>query len=182
MTGMRTKGPRPDKVETVSELEQVIAGSSGAILTHYRGLTVAEISQLRGKLRPTGGQYHVVKNTLYRRALGDRVTPELDELLAGPTAVAFATTDVVATTKALLDFFRDLRRPDILVKGGFVDGRVFNPDQVTALSKIPPKQVVLGQALGTIQAPLTNFAGTLNGILGEFARTLQALADKQQAA
>lgn len=177
---MRTKGPRPDKVETVQELEQVLGLSSGAILTQYRGLTVAEISQLRGRLRPTGGQYHVVKNTLFKRALGERVTPELDELLAGPTAIAFATDDVVATTKALLDYFRELRKPDITVKGGYVDGRIYSPDQVTALSRIPPKQVVLGQALGTIQAPLNNFAGTLNGILSEFARTLQALADQRQ--
>ena len=178
---MRTKGPRADKVQTVSELETVFTDSSGAILTEYRGLSVSEISTLRSRLRPSGGAYHVVKNTLFKRALGEKVTPELDTLLAGPTAIAFAGEDVVATTKALLDYFRELRKPEIKVKGGYVDGRVYNADQVTALSKVPPKQVVQAQVVGTIQAPLNNFAGTLNNLLGEFARTLQALADKQQA-
>lgn len=178
---MRTKDPRPDKVETVAEMQALFAGSSGAILTEYRGLTVAEITALRSKLRATGGEYHVVKNTLFKRAVSDHLTPELEALLTGPTAIAFAKEDVVTMTKALLDFLRDLRRPDILVKGGFVDGRVYSPEQVTALSKIPPREVVLGQALGTLQAPLTNFVGTLNGILSEFARTLQALADRRQA-
>lgn len=178
---MRTKDPRPDKVETVAAMQSLFADSSGVILTEYRGLTVAEITALRSKLRATGGEYHVVKNTLFKRAVSDQLAPELEALLTGPTAIAFAKGDVVAMTKALLDFLRDLRRPDIFVKGGFVDGRVYSPEQVTALSKIPPREVVRGQALGTLQAPLTNFAGTLNGILSEFARTLQALADKRQA-
>src|ERR1041385_8767054 len=115
---MRTKGPRADKVQTVSELEGAFSDSSGAILTEYRGLSVSEISTLRGRLRPSGGEYHVVKITLFKRALGDKVTPELESLLAGPTAVAFAGEDVVATAKALLDYFRELRKPEIIVKGG----------------------------------------------------------------
>ena len=179
---MRTKGPRPDKVETVGELEQAFSGSSGAILTEYRGLSVKEISALRNKLRPTGGQYHVVKNTLMRRAVGSKLTPEIETLLKGPTAIAFAGDDVVSTTKALLDFLKDLKKPEIHVKGGYVEGRLYSVEQITALSKVPPKEVVLGQALGTLQAPLTNFAGTVQGVLSEFARTLQALADMRQAA
>lgn len=178
----RTKGPRADKVEAVDELQQLVDASSGAILTEYRGLTVSEITNLRRRMRPSGGEYHVVKNTLLKRALGDKVTPEVDALLAGPTAVAFARDDIVGTTKAVLDFIRELRRTDLTVKGALMEGRVLSPEQVTALSRIPPKDVVRGQAVGTIQAPLSNFVGTLNGILSEFARTLQALADKQQGA
>src|SRR5262245_37686374 len=170
---MRTKGPRADKVAVVTGLTEVFGGSSGAILTDYRGMTVAEISELRGKLRPSGGEYHVVKNTLFKRAAGDSLNPELEALLAGPTAIAFAKDDVVGTAKALLDFLRALRKDDVKVKGGFVEGRIFTPDQVTALSKVPPKEVVLAQMLGTLQAPLSNFAGTMNGVLSEFARTLQ---------
>jgi large subunit ribosomal protein L10 len=179
---LRTKGPRQDKVETVGELNDIFSRSTGAILTDYRGLTVSEITQLRGKLRAAGGEYHVVKNTLFRRALADSLSPELNNVLGGPTAVAFAQEDVVATTKAVLDFLRDLRKPDVKVKGGYVDGRFYTPDQVTALSRVPPREVVLGQAVGTIQAPLSNFVGTLNGALGEFVRTLQAYADKQRGA
>src|SRR5262245_9969290 len=135
---MRTKGPRADKVAVVTTLTDVFQGSSGAILTDYRGMTVAEISALRGKLRPTGGEYHVVKNTLFKRAAGGSLSPELEGLLAGPTAIAFAKEDVVGTAKALLDFLRVLRKDDVKVKGGYVDGRIFTPDQVTALSKVPP--------------------------------------------
>src|ERR1041385_1531619 len=177
---MRTKGPRADKVAVVTTLTDVFNGSDGAILTDYRGMTVSEISQLRGKLRPSGGEYHVVKNTLFKRAAGDSLSPELEGLLAGPTAIAFAKDDVVGTAKALLDFLRTLRKDEVKVKGGYVDGRLYTPDQVTALSKVPPKEVVQAQLVGTLQAPLSNFAGTMNGILGEFARTLQALADQRQ--
>ena len=177
---MRTKGPRADKVAVVGGLTDVFNGSTGAILTDYRGMTVAEISQLRTKLRPTGGEYHVVKNTLFKRAAGDSLNPELEALLAGPTAIAFAKDDVVGVAKALLDFLRLLRKDEVKVKGGYVDGRIFTPDQVTALSKVPPKEVVQAQLVGTLQAPLSNFAGTMNGVLSEFARTLQALADKKQ--
>jgi large subunit ribosomal protein L10 len=177
----RTKAPRADKVEVVGELEEVFQNSQAAIVTEYRGMTVTQISELRRRLRKSGGQYHVVKNTLMRRAVGDQLTPEFEKLLAGPTAIAFALEDPVDTTKALLDYFRELKREEFVVKGGFMGGRIFSPAEVTALSKVPPRPVVLGQALGTIQAPLNNFAGTMSGVLSEFARTLQALSAKRQA-
>jgi large subunit ribosomal protein L10 len=176
----RTKAPRADKVETVGELEQVFQSSQAAIVTEYRGMTVSQITELRRRLRKGGGQYHVVKNTLMRRAVGDQLTPELESLLSGPTAIAFAMEDPIDTAKALLDYLRELRRDEFVVKGGYVGGRIYSAAQVTALSKVPPRPVVLGQALGTIQAPLNNFAGTMSGILSEFARTLQAVADKRQ--
>lgn len=178
----RVKGPRPDKVEVVGDLGAIFQQSQALILTNYRGLTVSQITQLRKRLREVGGEYHVVKNTLFRRVMGERYTPEMEQVLAGPTAIVFAREDPVAATKALLDFLRELRREDIHVKGGYIDGKVLKPEQVTALSKLPPREVILGQALGAIQAPLNEFAGTLNNVLGEFARTLQALADKRQAA
>jgi len=177
----RTKAPRADKVEVVGELETVFKASSALFVTEYRGLTVAEISDLRRRIRPCGGQYHVVKNTLIRRAVGDQLTPELETLLSGPTAVAFATGDSVETAKILLQFLKEIRRPEIKLKGGYVDGKIYSVDQVTALSKIPPREVVLATAIGTMQAPLNNFAGTLNGILSEFARTLQAAVEKRSA-
>lgn len=178
----RTKAPRADKVEVVSDLQDVFSRSSAAIVTEYRGMSVAQITNLRRKLRPGGGEYHVVKNTLFKRAIGDKLTPELDKLLSGPTAVAFATKDVVTTSKDLLDFLRELRNPNVKVTGAYVEGRIYTPDQVTALSKMPPREVILAQAVGTIQAPLSEFVGLLNGALSEFVRTLQAYVDKQQAA
>jgi large subunit ribosomal protein L10 len=177
----RTKAPRADKVDMVGELGEVFRNSQAAIVTEYRGMTVSQITELRNRLRKGGGQYHVVKNTLMRRAVGDQLTPELETLLSGPTAIAFALEDPVETAKALLAYLRELRRDEFVVKGGYVGGKVYSASQVTALSKVPPRAVVLSQALGTIQAPLNNFAGTMNGILSEFARTLQAVADKRQS-
>ncbi len=178
---MRTKGPRADKVGVVGELTDVFGGAKAAVLTHYRGLKVSEITALRRALRETGGEYHVVKNTLFRRAAGGKLNPELEELLKGPTAIAFAMEDPVSTTKALLDFFRKLRKQDVLVKGAYLEGKILSVEQVTALSKIPPRPVVLSQTLGTIQAPLSNFAGTMSGVLSEFARTMQALCEHKGA-
>ena len=178
---MRSKGPRPDKVEVVGQIRELLDSSKGTILTEYRGLTVAEITKLRRKLREGGGEYHVVKNTLYKIAAGSTVTPALAALLEGPTAVAFALDDPTVTAKALLDGLKEIKKPDVKVKGVVVDGKVYSADQVIALSKIPPRPIVLGQVVGTLQAPLTGFAGTLNGVLSEFARTLQAVSDKMQA-
>lgn len=178
---MRTKGPRADKVADVERMRELFRNCAGAILTDYRGLTVAEISALRRKLRAAGGEYHVVKNTLFRRAVGEQLTPELEELLVGPTAIAFASGDVVGVARDLVAYLRDLRKPEVAIKGGYVDGRVLSAEDVSAISKLPAKDVILAQALGTLQAPLSNFVGTLHGVLSEFARTLQALADQQQA-
>lgn len=178
---MRSKGPRPDKVEVVDRIRELLAQSKGTILTEYRGLTVAEITKLRAKLREVGGEYHVVKNTMYKIAAGSTVTPQVAALLEGPTAVAFALDEAPATAKALLDALKEIKKPDVKVKGAIVDGRVYRPEQVVALSKIPPREVVLGQVVGTLQAPLTGFAGTLNGVLSEFARTLQALSEKMES-
>jgi large subunit ribosomal protein L10 len=178
----RTKAPRADKVETVQEMQALLERTQAAIVTEYRGLTVSEITELRNRIRKGGGEYHVVKNTLIKRALGSKMTAELATLLKGPTAIAFATSDPVDTTKTLLAYLRELRKPEIKVTGGYVDGRVYTTDQVTALSKLPPREQILAQAVGTIQAPLNNFAGTLHGVLSEFVRTMQALADRQQAA
>ncbi len=173
------KGPRPKKVAVVAELREALGHSKGVLLTNYRGLTVAEITSLRRKLREVGAEYHVTKNTLLVRAFGE-VPPGLEAYLQGPTAIAVCRNDPVPAAKVLLDSFRDLRKPDVTVKAGYVDGRVLDGDQVVALSKLPPRTVILGQAVGTIQAPLSNFVGTLSGVLSEFVRTLQAQVDKLQ--
>lgn len=177
---MRVKGSRRSKPQVVEHLQQALATSSGLVLTNYRGMTVAEITALRRKLKEHDAEYHVVKNTLLARAIGP-VAADLSGLLEGPTAVAILRGDVVPGTRALLDYFRDLRKPEVVVKGAYIEGRRLEAEDVIALSKLPPRPVILGQVLGTIQAPLTNFAGTLHGVLSEFARTLQALADQRQS-
>ena len=171
--------PNAQKELIVSDLRDLAQGSKGAILTDYRGLTVAEVTRLRTKLRESDAEYHIVKNTLYKVALGrETISPELDKLLTGPTAILFAKTDVVAPTKAILDFLRDLKKPDIKVKGGFIDGKIYSVDQVTALSKLPPREQIIATLIGTLDGPAANFVGTLDNIIGSFVRTIQAIADK----
>jgi len=159
----------------IQELSDLVGRSKGAILTDYRGFTVSEITELRKRLREQGAEYHVVKNTLFKRAIEDG--EGLGPYLEGPTAIAFALEDPVGPAKTLLDFIREKRKG--VVKGGFIEGQVYTEPQVEALSKLPPREVMVAQAIGGIQAPLANFVGTLNGILSEFVRTLQAIADKQ---
>lgn len=172
--------PSPRKELLVSDLREILAKSKGAILTDYRGLTVLEVSNLRRKLRQENAEYHIVKNTLFKVAMGGEVSPELDKLLTGPTAIVFANEDVVAPTKAILDFVAATRnRPDVKVKGGYIDGKVYSLAQVTALSKLPPREQIIAEFVGTLNGPAANFVGTLNGIISEFVGTLDAIAEKQ---
>ncbi|MBM3460144.1 MAG: 50S ribosomal protein L10 [Armatimonadetes bacterium] len=174
-----TREPRADKVEQVSQIADLVNRSSGLILTDYRGLTVAEKAELTRRLREVGAEYHVVKNTLFRRAYGDRsALPE--DALAGPTAVAFALDEPTPPAKVVLDFIREKRK--MAVKGGVVEGQYFDPDGVQTLSQLPPKQVLLGEVVGAIQGPLSNLVYTLDGVLSEFVRTIQALHEKKAEA
>ncbi len=171
--------PNAKKELMVSELKALITESKGAVLTDYRGLTVAEVTSLRRKLRPLGAEYHVVKNTLFRIAAGEEVSNTMGDLLTGPTAIVFAKQDVVASTKVMVDFLRELRKPEITLKGGWIDGKLYNVDQMTSISKLPAKEVIIGQLIGSLNAPASNFVGTLNNIIGDFVRTVQAIADKR---
>ncbi len=174
--------PNPQKQLVVSELKEILSKSTGAIFTDYRGMTVAEVTTLRRRLRAVGAEYHVVKNTLFKRALGTELIPELDTLLTGPTAIAFAGGEVVAPTKAVFDFLRELKKPEVQVKGGWIDGKVYSVAEVTSLSKLPPREQILSQLIGALNGPASEFVGTLDGILGEFVRTVQAIAHLPAAA
>jgi large subunit ribosomal protein L10 len=175
--------PNAQKELIVSELREIVENSKGAILTDYRSLTVAEVSNLRKKLREIDAEYHIVKNTLFKIALGDKLPEQLIPYLTGPTAIVFAKNDIVSSAKTILDFVRevgrDVRKKEVQVKGGFIDGKVYNLEQVQALSKLPSKEMLLAQLIGTLNAPASELVGTLNGIISEFVLTLDAIAEKQ---
>ncbi len=171
--------PNARKELQISELREIMASSKGAVLTDYRGLTVAEITNLRRKLRDQNAEYHIVKNTLFKIALGDQLTPGLEELLVGPTAIAFFKDEFTAPTKTVLDFVRDSKKQEVLVKGGFFEGKLYNPEQVTAISKLPSREQLIANVVGSINAPISEFVGTLDGILSSFVRTIQAIADQK---
>lgn len=170
--------PSTAKVDQVTELRDLAGASTAAILTDYRGLSVAELTDLRKKLRAANGEFRVVKNTLFKlAAAGQMPISDMEELLSGPTAIGFAKGDPVATAKVLMDFVKDHK--EISVKAGVMNGVVLSAAQVETLSKTPPREVLISQMLGSLQAPISGFVGTLSGIISNFVFTLQAIADKQ---
>lgn len=171
--------PNQKKDLQIGELRDLLAETKGAVLTEYRGLTMADMTKLRRKLLDQNAEYHIVKNTLFKRALGDTLSPELEELLKGPTAIVFLKGEITAPTKTTLDFVRDSKKPEVTVKGGYYEGKIYNPEQVAAISKLPSREQLVASVCGSINAPLSNFVGTLDGILSSFVRTIQAIADQK---
>jgi len=170
--------PTAEKEQAIQDLADLIGRSKGAILTDYRGFTVSEITELRKRLREQGAVYHVVKNTLFKRALQDG--DGLEQYLEGPTAIAFALQDPVGPAKAVLDFMKEKKKG--VVKAGYIEGVVYTEPQVGELSKLPSRDILIAQVVGGIQSPLSGLVGSLNGILSNFVYTLQAIVDKQGGA
>ncbi len=172
--------PRPEKVAVVEEVRQRLDQADAAILTEYRGLTVAELAQLRRSLAPVGGDYKVFKNTLVRLAVTGRPEEPISELLKGPTALAFVRGDVAAVAKALRDFAR--ANPALVIKGGLVDGRLLSAPELSSLADLPPRDILLAQLAGALAAPLRQLAGLLEALPRNLAYGLKALLDQQGGA
>ncbi len=172
------KQPKPEKVQAVADLREVLLSGS-LILTDYQGLDVKSLSNLRRKLREAGSGYTVVKNTLFELAAADLPAKALTEELAGPTAIVHTNDDPVAAAKVLQEFLKGPKA--IKIKSGMVDGAVYGPVQLEALSKIPPKQELYAMVVGGLQSPITGLVGTLRQLIGQFVFTLQAVADKKAA-
>lgn len=173
------RDPKPEKVEQVSTISDLLDRSAGVVLTDYRGLTVAEKADLTRRLRDANAEYHVVKNTLFRLAYGER-GDDPGAMLEGPTAVIFALEDPVAPSKVVTDFIREKKKA--AVKGAIVEGKVFDAEGVETLSKLPSKPQLLAQVAGTLQSPLSSMAYCLNGVLAGFARALHALHEQKSSA
>jgi len=176
----RSGDPRADKVAVVDEVREKLATAGAAILTEYRGLKVSELEGLRRTLTTAGGEYKVYKNTLVRFATRELGIEGLDALLEGPTAIAFADTDVPAVAKALRDFSR--ANPLLVVKGGVMGSTVLSAGDASALADIPPREVLLARLAGLIAAPLQQFAGILQAVPRNFAYGLKALIEAQGGA
>ena len=169
--------PRPAKVAVVNEVRERLSSANGAILTEYRGLDVGEMSRLRRSLREAGGNYKIYKNTLVRLAVRDLGLDELDELLLGPTAIAFVETDAATVAKALRDFSRT--NPNLVVKGGVLGTRILTARDAGALADLPSRETLLAQLAGAMAAPMQQLAGLLQALPRNFAYGLNALIDKQ---
>jgi large subunit ribosomal protein L10 len=170
--------PRPEKVAVVDEVRQRFEGAAGAVLTEYRGLTVAELAQLRRELAAAGGDYKVYKNTLVRLAVADGPQAAVGELLTGPTAIAFVQGDVSTVAKALRDFARD--NPNLTIKGGIVGSGSLSAAEVHVLADLPPREVMLAQLAGALSAPLQQLAGLIEALPRNLAYGLSALLGQRE--
>ena len=173
------ENPRPEKVAVVDEVRERFDGANAALLTEYRGLNVASISQLRRALRDAGGEMKVYKNTLVRFAARD-LGLEIEDLLTGPTAIAFVDGDPVNVAKALRDFART--NPALVVKGGLLGDKTLSAAESQALADVEPREVLLAKLAGAMAAPMVQFAGLLQALPRNFAYGLQALIDQKGGA
>ena len=180
------ENPRPEKVAVVDEVRERLDSASAALLTEYRGLDVTAISDLRRALRLVGGEYKIYKNTLVRFAARD-LGLELEDLLTGPTAIAFITEkpdgtpgDAVDVAKALRDFAKT--NPNLIVKGGLLGAQPLSADEAKALAEVEPREVLLARFAGALAAPMVQFAGLLEALPRNFAYGLKALIDQQSSA
>ena len=171
------ENPRPEKVAVVDEVRERF-GDSSAALAHRvpRPRRVAAIAQLRRSLREAGGDLKVYKNTLVRFAARD-LGLEIEDLLTGPTAIAFVDGDPVNVAKALRDFART--NPALVVKGGLLGNRSLTAAETQALADVEPREVLLAKLAGALAAPMQQFAGLLQALPRNLAYGLQALIDQQ---
>jgi large subunit ribosomal protein L10 len=168
--------PTAEKAQVIEQAKEWYSKSQGVIFADYRGLSVKEMQGLRSNLRKIGGEIHVIKNTLFRIAAGDDTNSLPAELHNGTTAYAYVFNDEAGCAKALLDFAKSSKK--LVVKGGYFGGKAFTAKEVEALSTLPPRDVLISQVIGTIAAPLTNLAATIEAIYAEPIRTIGAVADK----
>ena len=169
--------PRPEKVQAVSDIREKLESAEAVFLTEYRGLSVKAVQDLRKVLRDSGAEYKVVKMTLTKLAAGDAGIEGLDEFLLGPTALAFANSDPVATAKALKEF---ARANDVLVlKAGYLSGNILSPEEISKLAEIEPREVLLAKIAGAAKAPLAKAAGYFASFTRDSASMFSQLLDKK---
>jgi large subunit ribosomal protein L10 len=171
---------KTERQATVESLTELLKGSPNVFVTDFSGLNVLRMTELRRRLRGAGVEYVVVKNTLAQRAFAANGVHALDEHLAGPTGLVLSGQDPLAGAKVLSDFAREFEKPAIKV--GLVDGRPVTPEQVKRLADLPPREVLLAQLAGYIQAPMAQFAGVMNGLLSQMVGALEALRAQRSAA
>lgn len=167
--------PTADKAQNIEQAKEWYSKATGVLFADYRGLSVKEMQNLRRDLRKKGGEIHVLKNTLFRIAAGGDTDNMPYELHNGPTAVAFVYENESDCAKTLVDFAASSKK--LQVKGGYF-GKALTADEVTALSKLPSRDVLISQVIGTIVAPLTNLVGVVEALYADPIRVIGAVADK----
>jgi large subunit ribosomal protein L10 len=171
---------REQKGEIVTQLTEKLSQSPNIYLTDFTGVSVQSITDFRRKLRAAGVEYTVVKNTLALRALEAASVSGVDDAFAGPTAFVFAGDDPVGAAQVLDEFSK--KHDAFTVKAGLVEGRRISESDVKKLASLPPRDELLGQVAGLMQAPLQSFVGALDGLLYQMVGVLEALREQRATA
>ena len=166
-----------EKVQSVTELHEKFARAVSAVLADFRGLTVQELTELRQQLRAASLELTVVKNTLARRAIQETPLEGLSPYLKGPTSITLSYRDTVAPARVLNGYIK--RQPKLAVRAGLFEGEIVPAEKVAQLAELPPREVLLAQALAGMQGPVASLVGTLQGVVSTFIGTLQAIHDKK---
>lgn len=167
------------KEAEVSEIQEKLQKSQSVMFLDYRGLTVSEVTELRNKMRAAGVEYKVIKNTMMRRAAQEAGVEGLDEILEGPTAVAFGYEDPVAPAKILVDFIENAKKTQL--KGGVLAGRAMSQAEIKDLASLPSKEQLLAKLMGSLNAPVTGLVMALSGIPRKLVYALNAIKEKKEA-
>ena len=172
---------KDQKSVVIDDLHEKLSGASAFYLTDFTGMSVKQITEFRSRLRKEGVEYVVVKNTLAQRAISTLELPDIAGFFTGPTGVVIGRQDAVGAAKVLTDFARDFDNKPA-VKLGVVERKQVGPDQIKALAALPPREVLLGQLAGTLQAPMARLAGDMQSLIAGFARAVDALRQQREGA
>ncbi|MBF0282990.1 MAG: 50S ribosomal protein L10 [Magnetococcales bacterium] len=167
------------KVEVIEDVRKGFEEAGIVIATHYRGLKVSQITQLRRKIRDAGGEFKVIKNTLAHRASRGTQFEALTELLTGPTGIIFSK-DPATPAKALMEFTKT--NPQLVVRGGVLGGKLLDASGIEQLSKLPSREVLLGQMLSVFNGPIRGFVTVLHAVPSGFVRALDQIRQSKEEA
>lgn len=173
------------KQAVVAQLKEQLESAKGVVLTSYKGLTVAQDTELRRELREAGVSYHVVKNTMLRIAAKEAGIEGIEEHLEGTTAFAFSTEDAVAPAKVICGFIKKNKLEDaevLTVKVGMVEGKIIGVDEVKALAALPSREELIAKLLGSMNAPISNTVNVLQGVIRNAVYVLDAIRSQKESA
>lgn len=173
------------KQAVVAQLKEQLESAKGVVLTSYKGLTVAQDTELRRELREAGVSYHVVKNTMLRIAAKEAGIEGIEEHLEGTTAFAFSTEDAVAPAKVICGFIKKNKLEDaevLTVKVGMVEGKVIGVDEVKALATLPSREELIAKLLGSMNVPISNTVNVLQGVIRNAVYVLDAIRSQKESA
>ncbi len=172
--------PTAEKERLVAEVEQQAREAAGFYLLSFSGLSVSEMNALRGEALKAGARLQVVKNRLLRLALGEELSRALEAQLTGPTMIAYCATDPIGPAQALAKFASE--HPGLALKAGYVEGKVLSAAEAAQVAALPPKPMILAEALGAVSAPLQGLVGVVSAALAELVYVMEAAIEKRQGA